>query len=141
MCVCVQSLSRVQLSGAPWTVTRHDSSSQNFPGKNTGAGCYFLLQGIFQTEGSNLSLLHWQIGSLPLAPPGKPYMTQQFYSQTILSKRNENMLTQTPVLKYSTRVFLIAKPRNSPTKEHYTAIKKEGTTNACNTKDASQLCK
>ena len=23
------------------------------PGKNTGAGCYFLLQGIFQTQGSN----------------------------------------------------------------------------------------
>ena len=35
------------------------------------------------------------------------------------------MPTQTPVLKYSTRVFLIAKPRNSPTKEHYTAIKKK----------------
>ena len=33
-----------------------------------------LLQGIFLTQGLNLSLLcllHWQIGSLPLAPPGK----------------------------------------------------------------------
>ena len=28
---------------------------QNFPGKNTGAGCHFLLQGIFPTQGSNLS--------------------------------------------------------------------------------------
>ena len=30
---------------------------------------------IFQTQGSNLCLLHllhWQMGSLPLAPPGKP---------------------------------------------------------------------
>ena len=26
----------------------------NFPGKNTGVGCYFLLQGIFLTQGSNL---------------------------------------------------------------------------------------
>ena len=29
----------------------------NFPGKNPGAGCHFLLQGIFQTQGSNLHLL------------------------------------------------------------------------------------
>ena len=37
--------------------------------------CHFLLQGIFLTQGSNLSLLcllHWQVDSLPLAPPGKP---------------------------------------------------------------------
>ena len=43
------------------------------PGKSTGAGCYALLQGIFQTQGSNPRLLHllpWQAGSLPLAPPG-----------------------------------------------------------------------
>ena len=36
--------------------------------------CHFLLQGIFLTQGSNLSLLcrlHWQADSLPLAPPGK----------------------------------------------------------------------
>ena len=45
------------------------------PGKNTGVGCHFLLQGIFLTQGSNprlLCLLHWQMGSLPLVPPGKP---------------------------------------------------------------------
>ena len=45
------------------------------PGKNTGAGCGALLQGIFLTQGSNLSLLcllHWQVGDLLLAPPGKP---------------------------------------------------------------------
>ena len=34
-----------------------------------------LHQGIFPTRGSNphlLCLLHWQVGSSPLAPPGKP---------------------------------------------------------------------
>ena len=31
----------------------------NFPGKSTGVGCHLLLQGIFPTQGSNLSLLHW----------------------------------------------------------------------------------
>ena len=44
------------------------------PGKNTGVGCQALLQGIFPTQGMNphlLCLLHWQVGSLPLALPGK----------------------------------------------------------------------
>ena len=44
----------------------------NFPGKRTGVGCHFLLQGVFPTQGSNLRvlhLLHWQVGSLPPAPP------------------------------------------------------------------------
>ena len=42
-------------------------------GKNTRVGCHALLKGIFPTQGSNpplLFLLHWQVGSLPLAPPG-----------------------------------------------------------------------
>ena len=30
----------------------------DFPGKNTGVCCHSLLQGIFPTQGSNLSLLH-----------------------------------------------------------------------------------
>ena len=43
-------------------------------GKNTGVGCH-ALQGIFPTQRSKphlLCLLHQQVGSLPLAPPGKP---------------------------------------------------------------------
>ena len=51
------------------------SAHGNLPGKSTGVGCHFLLQGIFPTQGSNphlLCRLHWQTGSLPLAPPGKP---------------------------------------------------------------------
>ena len=57
------------------------------PGKNTRMGCYFLLQGIFLTEGSNprpLHLLHWQAGSLPLCHLGSPnqlymYIYQLFF--------------------------------------------------------------
>ena len=30
----------------------------SLPGKNTGVGCHFLLQGIFPTQGSNAGLLH-----------------------------------------------------------------------------------
>ena len=39
--------------------------------KKTGVDCHALLQGIFLTQGLNLSLQHWQAGSLLLAPPGK----------------------------------------------------------------------
>ena len=42
----------------------------DFPGKNTGVGCHALLQGIFPTQGSNLCLLQWQVGSLRLRHPG-----------------------------------------------------------------------
>ena len=34
---------------------------------NTGVGCHYLFQGIFLTQGLNPHLLHWQVGSLPLA--------------------------------------------------------------------------
>ena len=46
--------------------------SIGFSNKNTGVGCQTLLQWLFLTQGSNphlLHLLHWQMGSLPLAPP------------------------------------------------------------------------
>ena len=49
----------------------------NFPGENTGAGCHFLLQGIFPTQGLNLShprLLHWQADSLPLNHLGSLFL-------------------------------------------------------------------
>ena len=44
----------------------------NFPGKNTGAGCHFLLQGIFLTQGSNSCISRW---ILLAAPPGKSCTT------------------------------------------------------------------
>ena len=46
----------------------------NFPGKNTGVGCHFLLQGIFLTQGSKSCLLHWQVDSLPLSHQGSIYI-------------------------------------------------------------------
>ena len=55
----------------PRTVARQAPPSMDFPGKDTGVGCHFLLQGIFPTQGWHSRLLHWQVDSLPLAPPGK----------------------------------------------------------------------
>ena len=41
-----------------WLCRPPGSCPWDFPGKNTGVGCHFLLQGIFLTQGSNLHLLH-----------------------------------------------------------------------------------
>ena len=45
----------------------------NSPGKNTGVGCHFLLQRIFQTEGSNL--MHCRQILYHLSPQGILYIT------------------------------------------------------------------
>ena len=39
----------------------------DFPGQNTGVGCHFLLREVFQTQGLNPCLLHWQANSLALS--------------------------------------------------------------------------
>jgi len=48
------------------------------PGKNTGVGCHALLQGLFPTQGSNVSLMSPSLadGFLLLVPPGKLYLCQ-----------------------------------------------------------------
>ena len=66
LCVCAHFCQSLRPCGlypsrllCPW----------NFPDKCTGVGCYFLLQGIFLTQGLNLCLLlllHWQENSWPL---------------------------------------------------------------------------
>ena len=43
-----------------------------FPGKNSGVGCHFFLQGILPTQGVNLRFLHWQADSLLLSCRGRP---------------------------------------------------------------------
>ena len=75
--VCVPSLllfstSVVSDSATPRTEAYQAPLAWNFPGKYTGVGCHFLLQGIFPTQGSNLRLLCWQAGSLPLSHQGSP---------------------------------------------------------------------
>ena len=50
----------------------------DFPGRNTGVGYHFLLQGFFPTQRSNLHLwwlLHWQAGSLLLRHQGSLYLS------------------------------------------------------------------
>ena len=37
----------------------------DFPGKNPGVSCHFLLQGVFLNQGLNQHFLHWRVDSLP----------------------------------------------------------------------------
>ena len=67
MCVCVQS-DPLQSRGlkpnrllCPW----------NFPSKNAGMGCHFLLQQNF-LQALNLHLLYWKADSLSLCHLGSP---------------------------------------------------------------------
>ena len=79
MCVHTKSL---QSCPTLWNTMDCTSSGASVhgdsPGKNIGRGCCALLQRIFPSQGSNLHLLcllHWQVCSLPLAPPGKSSVT------------------------------------------------------------------
>ena len=61
--VVLELLGHVWLFAASWTIARQGPLSMDSPGKNTGVGCHFLLQGIFLTQGLNPHLLHWQADS------------------------------------------------------------------------------
>ena len=49
----------------------------DFPGKNTGVGCHFLLQGLFLTQRAN-QFPDWQADSLPLSHQGSPHEWVQY---------------------------------------------------------------
>ena len=68
----------------------------DFPGKNIGVGCHFLLWGIFPTQGLNLGLLHWQVDSSTLSHHIKisniltnGYLKQPTFTQCRLSINRE----------------------------------------------------
>ena len=65
-CACILShFSCVWLFATSWTVACQ-APLWDSPGKNTGVGCYFLLQGIFPTQGP---LVRAGAGALRAAPP------------------------------------------------------------------------
>ena len=57
---------------------------QDFPGKNTGLGCHFLLQGIFQTQGQNPGLPHcrWILYQLSYQGSLSPCLTRLILNST-----------------------------------------------------------
>ena len=72
--------------------------------KNTGVGCYFLLQGIFPAEGLNPLLLPWQADSLPLSHLGIQYiikvnMWHTCYSVIKILRREKSMFYLTQYIR------------------------------------------
>ena len=61
VCVCLVAQSCPTLFDPMDCSTPGSSVHGDSPGKNTGGGCHFLLQGIYLAQGLNLRLLHWQI--------------------------------------------------------------------------------
>ena len=88
LCVCVSCFSCVWLFVALWTVECQAPLPMGFSRKNPWVGCHALLQGMLPTQGSNLPLLHllhWQVGFLPLAPPGKTIIIHERESGSVVS--------------------------------------------------------
>ena len=92
VCVCVCAQSDPTLCDpmdskllCPW----------KFPGENTGVSCHFPLQGIFLTQGLNpclLSLLHWQVDSLPLYYLGSPIFPPLLLKPLIAYPRHSSFI-------------------------------------------------
>ena len=74
--VCMQAYSVIQSCSALCNPMDHSLPRLlcpwDSPGKDTRMGCHFLLQEIIPTQGLNLRLLDWQVGSLPLCHLGSP---------------------------------------------------------------------
>ena len=68
---CVFVLSHVWLFATPWTGAQQASPSLGFSGQEHWGGLPFPPPGGLPAP---LSLQHWQAGSLPLVPPGKPFL-------------------------------------------------------------------
>ena len=67
----------------PWAIAPRLLCPWDHPGKNTGVGCHFPLQGILLTQGSHVSLLHWQVDSLSLSHQGSPLRLVKYLNAII----------------------------------------------------------
>ena len=68
--------SHIRLFVTLWSVAYQASLSMGFPGQKYWGGLPYPPPGVLPNPGieptSFLFLLHWEAGSLPLVPPGKP---------------------------------------------------------------------
>ena len=111
----------------------------DFPGKNIGVGCHFLLQGIFPTQGSNLRLLcllHWQACSLPLSHLG----LQNISANYILSKGRHSSTLNWLKGPYSARSLPLPFPHSDPYQSNSSALSSSRNTHESGT-TASTLVK
>ena len=69
VCVCISHFSCVQFFVTPWTAVHQAPLSMGFSRQEHWSGLLFPPPGNLPNPGSN-----WQAGSLPLVPPGKPFI-------------------------------------------------------------------
>ena len=83
-CVHAKLFSHVQLFVTLWSVAHQAPLSMGFSRQEHRSELTHLLQGIFPTRVQTYvsCLLQWQVGSLPLAPPGKPRNTLLYIKYT-----------------------------------------------------------
>ena len=75
-CACAYSVAKSVCLSHPMDCSPPGSSPWNSPGKNTGMGSDFLLQGIFLTQGSNcVSCITGRC--FTSEPPGKPHQRER----------------------------------------------------------------
>ena len=98
--MCAHLFSLARLIATPWMLAlARFLCLWNFPGKNTGVGCHFLILGIFPTQGWNLRLLHWQADSLPLCHLGRP---NQLVQATCVSSACDPLVIFSSFVKLAT---------------------------------------
>ena len=92
-CVYMCVFSCVWLFVTPWTVACQAPLSIGFPRQEYWSGSPLPSPGIFPTQGSKSPLprlLHWQVGSLPRAPPENVLMSLRSPAQAFLPLRKGN---------------------------------------------------
>ena len=87
-CICAKLLQSCLTLCDPTDCSPPGSYPWDSPGgKNTGMGCHILPPGDLPDQGSNPPLLHplhWQAGSSPIAPSGKPDMYHRYNKNVAL---------------------------------------------------------
>ena len=92
--MCMHACTHARAQSCPTLFDPMDCSPQGssvhgmFQARILEAGCHFLLQKLFPTQGLSLHLLcflHWQVGSLQLMPPGRHYASRKITRKSIPS--------------------------------------------------------
>ena len=109
MYIYTSVLSCARLFATLWTVACQAPLSWDFPGKNPGLGCHFLLQGNLPSPGVKPASPALLMDSVPTEPSGKPihsgvsltkYVVVQSLSHVRLCNPTDNSTAGFPVLHY-----------------------------------------
>ena len=135
-CICVQ------LFATPWTIAHQAPLSTGFFRQEYWNGLPFSPPGNLSNPGSNLRLLrllHWEVGSLPLVPPGKPVTLQRL----LYRLHPHSSFSPSPEFFLNTHVMIhqndVLNPYNSPSSTEWKYVLSMSCKPVCNPAQA-YLC-